>query len=480
MMWLPCLLIALPLTGALCAWLVRSNNARPLVLVAAGCLHLPLSLAAVFWPRHDTWGAWLYLDAIGKVFLLEISLLYTACACYAVGYLRSRSERDNRVLCMGMLVCLAAMTLTAASRHLGLLWLAIAASTLTMAPLVYFNRNARSIEATWKFMMIGSVGIALALLGVFFLAYSTMVAGLEPTLQLEQLIQQAHLLPTSWLKAAYVLMLVGFGTKMGLVPMHTWKPDAYGEAPGLVGAMLAGGLANCGFIGLIRIHQITAATTLASSCSNMLIGIGLFSIAVATIFLVRQTDFKRMLAYSSVEHMGLFALALGLGGKALYGIMLHVIGNGLGKGMMFMVAGNINRAFGSKSREVARGALVRMPWSGALFLAGFFAVTGSPPFVTFASEFSFFSASFSRGGLVLTLLLGLLMSIAFLGMAQTVLPVVFGNPPATRERTKYRDSAILIVPPLALLLIGALAGLWLPEPLHSLFIAAAALLEVKP
>jgi hydrogenase-4 component F len=195
---------------------------------------------------------------------------------------------------------------------------------------------------------------------------------------------------------------------------------------------------------------------------------------------VRQTDFKRMLAYSSVEHMGLFALALGLGGKALYGIMLHVIGNGLGKGMMFMVAGNINRAFGSKSREVARGALVRMPWSGALFLAGFFAVTGSPPFVTFASEFSFFSASFSRGGLVLTLLLGLLMSIAFLGMAQTVLPVVFGNPPATRERTKYRDSAILIVPPLALLLIGALAGLWLPEPLHSLFIAAAALLEVKP
>ena len=472
------LLTAVPLTGALAAWLIRSNTLRPLVLPVVACLHLLLTFSAIASPPLPTENGWLALDALGRLFLLEFSILFAACAFYAVNYLQYRKERDNRALCTGFPVCLAAMTLATAAHHLGLLWLAIETTTLAMAPLVYFNRNARSIEATWKYMLICSIGIALALLGILFLAYSTVVAGFAPSLVLETVRGYAPNLPNVWLNAAFVLMLVGYGTKMGLAPMHTWKPDAYGEAPGLVGAMLAGGLANCGLLGLMRIYQICTASTDVLFYKACLIGMGLFSIALAAVFLVRQTDIKRMLAYSSVEHMGLFAVALGLGGKALYGVMLHLIGNGLAKGVLFLTSGNIHRAFASKSRDSARGTLKRAPWTGALFLAGFMAMTGSPPFLPFASEFAFFTAAFSQGHAITGSVMAVLLMLAFLGMALTVIPVVFGDPPKDRARTKYKETALLVAPPLALLIILGVLGLWLPQPLHRLVTDAAGLLEV--
>jgi len=472
------LLVLVPTAGSLIAWLIPSNVKRPWVMPVTACLHLALVVAIIASPPLQSRNEWIDLDAIGLLFLLEVSVLFTACSFYAVSYLGYRRERNNRVLCMGMQVCLAAMSLAAGVHHMGLLWLAIETTTLSMAPLIYFNRNARSIEATWKYMLICSIGIALALLGIFFLAYSTVVAGLPPSLLLEPLQGYAPRLPVGWLKAAFVFLLVGYGTKMGLAPLHTWKPDAYGEAPGLVGAMLAGGLANCGFIGLIRIYQICMASGDVHFYRAALVGIGLLSLFTAAAFLVHQTDFKRMLAYSSVEHMGLFAVALGLGGKALYGAMLHLIGNGLAKGVLFLTAGNIHRAFASKNRDSARGALRRAPWSGVLFLVGFLAMTGSPPFILFSSEYSFFAAAFSQGYPVIGALLAVLLMVAFLGMALTVLPVVFGDPPKNRERTRYHDTALLVGPPLALLIILGVVGIWLPQPLYRLVNAAAALLEV--
>jgi len=471
------LLTTIPLVGARTAWLIPSEHWRPLVLPVVACIHLLLVGAVIATPPSRTAGDWIQLDAIGTLFLLEFSVLFAACAFYAVNYLHYRKERNNRGLCTGFLVCLSAMTLATVAHHLGLLWLAIETTTLAMAPLVYFNRNARSIEATWKYMLICSIGIAMALLGILFLAYSTVVAGLTPSLILGTLQGYAPGLPHAWLNGAFVLMLVGYGTKMGLAPMHTWKPDAYGEAPGLVGAMLAGGLANCGLLGLFRIYQICMSSRDIHFYTTCLIGMGLFSIGLAAVFLVRQTDIKRMLAYSSVEHMGLFAVALGLGGKALYGVMLHLIGNGLAKGVLFLTSGNIHRAFASKNREFARGTLKRAPWTGALFLAGFMAMTGSPPFLPFASEFSFFTAAFSQGHMITGSLMALLLMLAFLGMTLTVVPVVFGTPPKDRERTRYRERALLVVPPLVLLVVLGILGIWLPPPLYRLVNDAAQLLE---
>jgi hydrogenase-4 component F len=472
-------IVILPMVGAVLAWLIPANRQRPLVLPIFALLHLTMTFDLLRHTPPPSPAGWIYLDPLGKVILLSTSVLFIVCAVYAVGYLAYRQERSNRVLCMGLLVCLSAMTLATVAHHLGLLWVAIETTTLAMAPLIYFNRNARSIEATWKYMLICSVGIALALLGLFFLAYSTIVARMEPTLLLEPLIAQAGNLSPAWLNAAFVFLLVGFGTKMGLAPLHTWKPDAYGEAPGLVGALLAGGLVNCAFLGILRMYQICMAAGNAVFFQDTLVIMGLVSMAFASVFMVGQTDFKRMLAYSSVEHVGILAVAIGLGRGALFGALFHVINNGLTKGVLFLSSGNIHRSYGSKSCDVVKGAARRLPWSGGLFLAGFFAITGSPPFSPFISEFTIVSSAFVQGRNLTGVLFLLFLAVIFIGMASTVLPLVMGEEPQDLARTAYEDRLLTVAPPLLLMGIVLLLGVWLPAPLAQLLQDAARLLEVK-
>ena len=473
-------LVLIPLIGATTTLLIPDNRRRPLVLPLCGALHLGLTIGVLMDSPPLSHAGWIYLDPIGKLILLIASLLFMVCAVYSVGYLGYRQERPNRILCMCLLICLSAMTLASLAHHLGLLWVAIETTTLTMAPLIYFNQNARSIEATWKYMLICSVGIALALLGLYFLAYSTMIAGGEPTLLLEPLLAKARQLSPAWLNAAFVFLLVGFGTKMGLAPLHTWKPDAYGEAPGLVGALLAGGLVNCAFLGIMRIYQICMASGHPLFFQQAVVTMGLVSMAFAAVFVVRQADFKRMLAYSSVEHVGILAIALGLGKGALFGALLHMINNGLTKGVLFLSSGNIHRSYGSKSCDVVKGALRRLPWSGGLFLAGFIAITGSPPFAPFISEFTIVNSAFGEGHYLIGTAFLLFLAVIFIGMASTVLPMVMGDEPPELAPTDYRDGLLTVAPPFLLMGIILMLGLWLPAPFRRLLHDAAQLLEVQP
>ena len=470
MMWA---FVLLPLLGALIAWLVPDNRRRSFVLPVFAVAHLALTGVLLVDTPPASPAGWILFDPLGKLGLICNSILFTVCAFYAVGYLNYRRKRNNRVLCTALLLCLSAMTLVAISQHLGLLWIALEATTLTMAPLIYFNHNARSIEATWKYLLICSVGIAIALLGLFFLAYSTIVAQQDVTLLLPSLISDAARLHPGWRHAAFIFLLVGFGSKMGLAPLHTWKPDAYGEAPGLVGALLAGGLTNCALLALLRVYQVAVASNEGPLFQEVLLAMGLGSMAFAAVFMAKQSDFKRMLAYSSVEHVGIIAVALGLGKGALFAGLLHMINNSLTKGVLFLSSGNIHRAYNSKSTQFVRGALRRTPWSGALFLAAFLAITGSPPFAPFVSEFLIVSAAFVQksywtGGLFLTFL-----ALIFIGMASTVLPVVLGKIPGDIEKTPYRDTVHTVLPPL--LLMGAILvlGLWIPAPLQQLLREAA-------
>jgi len=315
---------------------------------------------------------------------------------------------------------------------------------------------------------VGSVGIALALLGSFFLAYSSLKAGLESTLLFDQLIKDAPHLSPPWLHAAFVLLFIGYGTKMGLAPMHTWKPDAYGEAPGMVGTLFAGGVTSCAFLALLRVYQICRAGPEADAARQIMIGMGLFSMATAAVFVVRQRDFKRMLAYSSVEHMGILILGIGIGGTAIYGALLHLVNNGLTKGVMFLSAGNIHRAYGSKSTDDVHGALRRVPLSGAMFLAGFLAITGSPPFGPFISEFTIVNAAVASGQFVVAGLFLLLLGVVFVGMGVTVLTVVQGRPLETTPETGYHDHVSTGAPILLFLAVVLLLGLYIPPPLERL------------
>ncbi len=470
-------LFLVPLLMAGVAAAMPSNRWRPWLVPLGGLAHLVLTGFALAGKPVSALHGWLVIDPISTMVLGFVSLMFFLCSLYAPAYLALRPERSNRVFCACLLAMLGMMTLVIMAHHLGLMWVAIEATTLATAPLLFFNHNPRSLEATWKYLLIGSVGIALALLGTFFLAYSSIHAGLEPTLLLEDLVHLSPNLSPPWLHAAFVLLLVGYGTKMGLAPMHTWKPDAYGEAPGLVGALLAGGVTSCAFLAILRFYQICRNAPEAAFAREILIFIGLFSMAVAAVFVIRQRDFKRMLAYSSVEHMGILVLGIGIGGAATFGALLHMITNGLTKGVMFLSAGNIHRAYDSKNTNDVRGALHRLPISGPLFLAGFLLVTGSPPGGPFISEFTILIGTIQGGKYWVAGLFLALLAIVFIGMGATVLRVVQGVPSGKAAASPYRDRPQLVIPIILFFVLALVLGVWIPHPLESVLRNAAIYLE---
>jgi len=485
------LMILLPLVMACLALafpLGRGRPWRPWLFPVLGSLHLALALCALAGVGPSSAFGWFALDPPGRLVLLQVSVLYLFCSFYVVGYLKTRMESPNRIFCACLLAFLGVMDLVIWSQHLGVMWVAIEATTLLTAPLIYFKRTRESIEATWKYLLVGSVGIAMALLGTFFLAYAMIHVGLDAPLTVAGLKAVAPQLSRPWVQAAFVLLLVGYGTKMGLAPMHTWKPDAYGEASGVVGAMLAGGVTSCAFLALLRVTHICQAAGQGAFTARLLLFLGLFSMAVAAVFMAAQRDFKRLLAYSSVEHMGILALGLGLGNPALFGTMLHVVTNGLTKGVLFLSAGNIHRAFGSKSTDQVRGALRRVPVSAALFFLGFLAITGSPPFGPFVSEFAILRGAFNAGQFAVGGAFLVLLLVVFVGMSRTVLRAVQGRAPAIPPvaggapggSVRYREGLLTIGPPVMLMLLVLLLGLYIPAPLAELVQDAARYLEVRP
>ncbi len=473
-------MILMPLLMAALAFAIPSNRWRPWLLPVTSLLHGALLAWTLTHPAHLVQSSWLVLDPPGRLVLLLVSVLFCASSFYTVDYLRRRRTQSNRVFCGCFPAFLSMMTLVTWSHHLGLMWVAVEATTLASAPLIYFDRTPRSIEATWKYLLVCSIGIALALMGSFFLAYASLHAGLESSLTFESLLQDAPTLSKPWLYAAFVLSLVGYGTKMGLAPVHTWLPDAHSEAPSPVSALLSGALLNCAFLAILRIYHICMATGDGSFTSGPLIGIGLFSMAVAGFFMFCQRDFKRMLAYSSIEHMGILALGLGIGAPALFGTLLHILNSGLTKGVLFLSAGNIYHAYHTKNTDIVRGALRRVPLSGALFLAGFLAITGSPPFGPFISEFSILNAAFSAGRYCVGGLFLLFLFVIFIGMGSLVLKVIQGQVSESAQTSSYRDGWLTCVPPLLLMALVLLLGLYIPPPLDTLIRDAVHFLEVAP
>lgn len=482
------LLILVPLLAAALAFAVSSPTLRAWILPSVGVLHLGLLLMALGGWRTLPANAWFGLDALGGWVLLVISVLFCICAFYAPAYLALRPDRDHRVLSTCLLGFLGLASLLAQARHPGIAWVAMETTTLVSAPLIYFNHNRRSLEAAWKYLVIGSVGIALALLGTLFIAYAAHMGGLEEPLRYTRLVENASLLSRPWLRAGFVLTLVGYGTKMGLAPLHTWKPDAYGETPGIVGALLAGGVTSCAFLALLRIYGVVAAAGEGAFARELLVAFGMLSMAWALVFMIRQTDIKRMLAYSSVEHMGILVFGIGIGGLAAKFALFHLAANALVKSVLFLSAGNIHRSYASKQLPFVTGALRRTPVSGWLFLLAFLAITGMPPFAPFLSEFSIASGAlgtghFASGAAFLVLLGGI-----FLAMSETVVQVVFGTPSAQRVRTPYKDAPATTAPLIVALGLALVLGIWMPRPLQAMLDHASttaegllsARLEVRP
>jgi hydrogenase-4 component F len=470
-------LVLLPALGALGAAVHRTEAYRTGWLLVIAALHLVLTGLAWTGAPPPTLGGWIALDAIGLIVLTVVSVLFAAVAVYAVGYLRRENPRGGRAFVSCLLAFLSAASLVALSHHFALLWIGLEATTLAVAPLIFHRHDRRSLEAVWKYLMLSSVGIALALLGTFLLAASQSVSGdaVRP-LVLEDLMAGAPQLHPAWLKAACVFLLVGYGTKMGLVPLHAWKPDTYAVAPGLVAGLMAGVLTMIAFLGLTRITQVMIAAGLGGFVTPLLLTFGLASLAVGAAFIIGQSDLKRMLAYSSVEHMGLLTLGLGLGGGSAYGALLHAVNNGLAKGLLFLTAGNVVLAAGGVAGD-QRGLLRRAPASAILLLAGLLAVAGSPPFGTFLSEFTIVRGAFGAGHPWIGAAALLCLAVAFVGMARLIVPMVYGTSaePGGRE-ARGGENAWLVAGPVALALGVLLLGLFVPPALQRQLAAAAAVL----
>jgi hydrogenase-4 component F len=470
-------LVALPALGALGAFAHRVEANRTAWLVATAGLHVLLVGDAWLDPPAPALDGWLALDPLGLVVLTTVSVLFLAVAISAVGYLRRENPRGGRAFVSCLLAFLASASLVAVSHHLALLWVGMEATTLALAPLIYHRHDRRSLEAVWKYLVISSVGIALALLGTFFLA--TGQAGADPgarPLVLEDLVAGAARVHPAWLRAAFVFLLAGYGTKLGLAPLHTWKPDTYGEAPALVGGLMAGGLTSCAFLGLARATQVAVAAGQAAFARPPLVAFGLASLAVAAAFVIGQTDVKRLLAYSSVEHAGLLVLGLGLGGVGAYGSVLHLVNTALVKGVLFLAVGNIALAAGGAAAPTPGGAR-GLPVSRLLVVAGLFAVTGSPPFGPFLSEFTILRAALSGGQAGVAVAMLVLLAVTFVGLAVTLLGVADRGPaPAPAVAAAPRESGWLVAGPAALGAGVVALGLAIPGPLQALLARAAAAL----
>ncbi len=474
-------LIFIPILAAIAAAAITSNVLRPWIMPVAAGLHFAGTLAVMNVNTAPIWGGWVGMDPPGKLVLLLISTLFLICAIYIVGYLRYRTERSNRVLIPCLLIFAAGATLVTCAQQLGLMWIGVETTALSTAPMIYFNRTPRSVEATWKYLMLSSVGIALALLGSFFLVYASLANHQHATLIFSHLVRHAGAANALWLKMAFVFLLIGYGTKMGLAPVHTWKPDAYGEAPGVIGALLAGGLTSLAFLAILRVDRVCIAGGLQSYTSHLLIGMGLLSMIVAAVFVLGQKDIKRMLAYSSVEQMGILALGAGIGGPALYGSLLQMINNGLAKGMLFLAAGNIHRSYGSKNIDEVHGAMRRLPLSGTIFMLGFLAIAGSPPFGPFVSVFTILNAIFARHFFFIGALFLFLLLIVFVGMGRTVLATVFGKTlPRKRSINAYHDGLMTSLPLMLSLLLILILGVHIPSFLTHMLRQAEAFMQVQP
>ncbi len=512
MIWL---LLLIPALAALVAYVLPFHGLRRGLLVLAALAHTALTASLWTWTEQPILFGWIAVDAASLLFLSITSVLFLLASLYAVGYLHQQANDQHdqsRGMSAGkddatrlpeatftccLLLFLTTMTLVITSRHLGLLWVAIEATTLASAPLICFHRSSRSLEATWKYLLICSVGIALALLGNFFLAVAAHHASPHLRLTIDELSARATAMNPMWLKAAFLLLLVGYGTKMGLAPLHTWLPDAHSEAPSVISAILSGALLNCALLGLLRVHGVLAAAGLAEFSRQLFVVFGLLSLTVAAVFIVGQADYKRMLAYSSVEHMGILALGVGIGGLAGFGSMLHAVNHSLAKGMLFLLAGNILAVYRTKSTTDTRGLLRVLPLSGVLWIAGFLAISGSPPFGTFLSEITILQGAINQGHPILAAAYLAALAVIFVGMATIALRMAYGRPvvgyPADsgaadasgtadlpQKPSAARPEAFWSIAPPAVLGLGALVlGVYLPPRLTDLMNQAAVILGVQ-
>ncbi|MDR0523346.1 MAG: hydrogenase 4 subunit F [Candidatus Methanoplasma sp.] len=473
------LILLMPVAGAL-ASLLSPGRIAALATSAASALALLFAAAACAGPLLDgpaiEYGPW-YADGLSAVFLLLTCIVCLASSVYSYGYIsEDRREgavghRDERRYYVMLNLFSAAMMAVCVVGSMGIMWIAIEVTTLISAFLVGFYKREADVEASWKYLMICSVGITLGLMGIVLMyASSAHILGESPdALEWPVLYGAAAGLDPTLMKMAFAFVIIGFGTKMGLVPMHTWLPDAHSQSPTPVSAMLSAALLNCALYAILRFLMITEIAV-PGFASTILICFGALSLAAAGAFILISRDFKRMLAYSSIEHMGIIAIGFGIGSPlAVFGALIHVMAHSLTKPLMFFSAGNVIQGYGTRNMDEIRGLRKSMPFTAFMAAAGAAALGGMPPFSVFVGEATVIWGAVDSGMHALAAAMAVLLVLVFAGLTRSVLGMMRGDPGReVREPGGASRASAMAALLAATLALGLFMPDWLGDALRSI------------
>jgi len=418
-----------------------------------------------------------YADALSGVFIITISVINFASALYSISYIEQDIKdghiKDKKAKVYYLLFNLFALSmfLVPMVNNLGFVWVAIEMTTLVSAFLVGFYNKKTSIEAAWKYIIICSVGITLALFGTILFYYAASRQGGVNTLNWLDMAAVAGSLDPNIVKVAFIFVLIGYGTKAGLAPMHTWLPDAHSQAPAPISALLSGVLLKTALYAILRFFIITNNCLNSQFTSNLFIIFGLLSLAIAAGFILVQKDIKRLLAYSSVEHIGIISLGIGFGGVVgLFGALLHIFNHAVTKSLMFFGVGNIVKRYGTNNLAAIRGVITAMPFTGVIVLLGVFALAGSVPFSIFISEIVILISGFTKGAYFAASLALVLIGVIFAALVNHFSGILFGR--SFAEMPKIKEPLSTKVPLLFLFTFVVILGFVIPGFFFKLFYSA--------
>ncbi len=414
-------------------------------------------------------------DNIGLFFFSVMTLVFIAVSFYSLFYFEEHqlSPDKEAVYVAEILFFVAAMTGVILATHLALLWVFVEATTLTSALLIYFERKKSSLEATWKYVYICSIGIALAFVGIIILSIGSRSFD---SLFFKDLYANAARINPLWLKVSFAFIFIGLGTKIGVAPLHAWLPDAHSEAPSPVSALLSGTLLNSAFLGLLRYQEIFIRAKLESFSNFFFLLTGFLSIMISAVFMLRLKNYKRMLAYSSIENMGILFIGITMGPVGIFAAMLHTLSHSISKTSLFLTSGNILNLFKSKKIEEVKGILKKDSITGWLWIISVFLIIGIPPSPVFISKFFIIKAFWIKGMGWLAVLFFLFLIIVSYGMCTAVFNMVFGEDKLNEIKNK-RLSFFAYTPQIILVIILFVLGINLPARVLALLNDAAGFLK---
>ena len=465
------LLLLLPCAGALAALICKPLKALPWIFSGVSLTHTVFSFIVVIQKPEGIFG--LQCDPPGYVALLGIALLFGIGSIYGVSELLHNPSDANRIFVACLCGFHASLTLNLLAQHLGLQLITLTAAILFVAPLIVCKGRGLSIEAAWKFLLIQAFGLSIALLGLFFVAHAAVSNGESLSLGYSDLNQIAPRLSKLWLQAGLVCQIVGCGTLMGLLPMHIWKIQSNGEAPGLAGALFSTGLTGAGLLTLFRVLKIAQAADLMAFFSPLLRILGIATMLIGAIMIVWQQQLKRMIACLCIVQAGLLVLGIGLGGYAPLSVLLAWLGNQFCQGSLYFVSDMVEQAYAGTPSEKITGAITTVPYSAGVLLLSFLAVNGFPPFMTFYAEFGIVQCCIRDGHDLLCGLYILALLVTAMSMGRIVLRTCWGEPPETptllqETPTRFFPSILLLgwagiyglIPPVYLTKAMYAAHLW--------------------